>query len=555
MAEEHSFEAAFRRFCRVLDLAEGRFAGGRADEAVALAQIAARIAYPAEVGLFASARLERLLIQLGQTIPAGSAPAPRRPASPLRVLHVLSYARPIGGDTRFAWRWILEDADNTHSVAVTTQADLRGTCEIPPHLEQAVRQSGGSVHFLDAATPCPLKQAAELRRLCQSADIVALHLFPYDVVPILALSAGCDSIRTIFVDHSDHTFWIGASVAHLIAHLRTQSPDFLRRCRGVVPERSVLLPIPLAYKAPLVSRSEAKRLLGYRPEDTILLTIASPFKYSAPGRLGLLDLAVPVLKEHREALLLAVGPTAEGPWGAASAQTDGRIVALGERYENALLYAAADIYLDSVPFSSITSLLEAGCHGAPLLGYAPPDADLWQLGPGAPGLEGTMEMAADADSYRRLLGTLIADKDYRAQRGDHVQARILAGHTGEGWMAFLNNTYSSALLAEQRECTSWQEDVFISGPLTHALSQLYGTKSAMTNTRQLLWRFCRRLPYTARVSLVLQLCRYGFGFSLLNLLPLSINILVRDVIGLARDPMKKVKPSYKIRNYVERPQA
>lgn len=526
---EPQFEAAFDRFCRVLDLAEARADEGRSAEVVALAQIAARIAYPADVGLFASARLERLLIRIGQTIEVDATPPERCPSSRLRVLHVLSYTRPIGGDTRFALRWIVEDAGNLHSVAVTTQADLSGASEMPLHLERAVTNTGGSLDFVDEATSCPLQQAARLRRLCQSADIVALHLFPYDIIPILALSAGCDGVRTIFVDHSDHTFWVGASVAHLIAHLRTQSPEFLLRCRGALAEESVLLPIPLAYKPPSVSRSEAKRLLGYRRDETILLTIASPFKYSAPGRLGLLDLAVPVLREHSDARLLAVGPTADGAWEAASVETNGRVAALGGRSENSLLYAAADIYLDSVPFSSITSLLEAGCHGTPLLGYTPPTADLWQLGPGAPGLEGTMEMAADAESYRRMLARLITDNVYRRQRGDDVQAKVLASHTGEGWIAYLRNAYERALVAERRGCTSLRDDVFLPGSLTQALSHLYDGKGVKTNTRQLFWRFFRNLPYSARVSLVLRLYQHGFGLSLFNLLPSSINALARGV--------------------------
>jgi hypothetical protein len=112
-----------------------------------------------------------------------------------------------------------------------------------------------------------------------------------------------------------------------------------------------------------------------------------------------------------------------------------------------------------------------------------------------------MEMAADAESYRRLLATLIADKDYRRQRGDQVQAKILALHSGEGWMAFLKNAYSKALHAEGRGCTSLLDDVFVSGTLRHALSQPYGRKGVMTITRQLLWRFFRHLPYPSRVSL------------------------------------------------------
>ena len=162
----------------------------------------------------------------------------------------------------------------------------------------------------------------------------------------------------------------------------------------------------------------------------VLLTIASPFKYSSPGRVGFLDLVAPVMAKFPKAVLIAVGPEAKDAWQAGQLQTQGRIVPLGTRWDTNLLYAAADIYLDSVPFSSTTSLLEAGSHGTPLLGYLLPEAEMALLGPGAPGLEDTMQLANDAESYQALLSRLITDSEYRRQKGQRVQEQILSLHTG-----------------------------------------------------------------------------------------------------------------------------
>jgi hypothetical protein len=286
----------------------------------------------------------------------------------------------------------------------------------------------------------------------------------------------------------------------------------------------------------------------------VLLTIASPFKYSAPGRQGLLELVLPLLVEMRQAVLLAVGPDPEGAWREAGLQTEGRVVALGTRFDNAELYAAADVYLDSVPFSSITSLIEAGTWGVPLLGLSPPDPDLWLLGPGAPGLEGTMEMATDAESYRCLLRRLILDKDHRMVSGQRVRAQIIAHHTGEGWRAAIQEVYSRVSTAGDRGCLSEGADRYIAGPLNVALSQLYGQKSLKSHLsghkapeirRQWIRRLLQPLPYRRRLSVAWELYQRQVGLSMITFLPTSFHVVARRLARSAR--RFKNQLSYRIR--------
>jgi len=112
------------RFNRLLTLAEQFYEEGNLLVAARLAQLAAFSAFPANAGLFGSPRLEKLLLEIGKQINPKIVSQKVIPAKmPRRVLHILSYAKPIGGDSRFVWRWMQEDNKSQHSLAITSQAD------------------------------------------------------------------------------------------------------------------------------------------------------------------------------------------------------------------------------------------------------------------------------------------------------------------------------------------------------------------------------------------------------------------------------------------------
>lgn len=514
------------RFCDLLNLAERELASDNVPAAVAVLQIAARYAFPGNAGVFGSRRLESLLLEAGKQIPSPTTPRDKSlNGTSLRVLHVLSYGKPVGGDTRCVWRWIQEDHENQHSVAITTQADVEDVYDIPEVLRNSAKQSGGTLHNLSAETSDPLLQARELRRLCQDVNVVVLHVFPYDVVPVLALAAGCEGVKTLFVNHSDHTFWIGAGVAHSVVHLRKQSEKFLRERRGLEAQDSPVLGIPLPRSATSTTNSEARQALGIKADTVLLLTVASPFKYSAPGSIGFLDLVKPVLDAFPQASLIAIGPTCKEAWQAVSEATNGRVLAMGTRWDTDLYYAAADIYLDSVPFSSITSLLEAGSRGVPLLGYRVSDDDMSLLGPGAPGIDETMIIAEDSAEYQAQLSRLISDTAYRQQCGRRVRDEIIEHHTGSKWAEGVRRQYSIAMKSPQsRGCVTSQNDRLQATSLNIALTRLYPE----WQLRKLFAKYLGTLSYGSRVATTLRLYSRGFELCYWNLLPRSMKEIARQ---------------------------
>lgn len=508
---------------RLAGLAEDFARRGRMLEAVACAQIAAHQAYVRHAGLFASPRLERLLLRIGRTAVApavGPPAAARRADDPglRRVLHVISHARPIGGDTRFAWRWIQADPLRRHSVAVTRQRDL----PMPAHLAEAVAGSGGTLGVLDRLTADPLARARALRRLSRRADLVVCHLFPDDVVPLLAFADRRDTPPVVLVNHADHAFWLGTGVSDVVAHPREAGAVLAERRRGIGRARGALLPIPLADAERACPVEEAKRRLGYAAEDVVLLSIATAFKYRAITGPDFLEAVLPVLRAAPRAVVLVVGPEPEGPWAEAARATGGRLRALGRRADTGQFYDAADIYLDSFPFTSITSCLEAGSRGLPVVAFSPHPEAAPILGPGAPGLRHVLQ-AEDLAAYRSLLGDLVADPARRRTVGEATRAAVREAHAGAGWASALEALYRTAISAPPAPKPIGADGMEVS-PLDLLVHGLYARQAI--GLAETIEGFIRPLPYTARLRALPRMLSLDRAFSFGMFLPRGLERLV-----------------------------
>ncbi len=381
---ESSIRSNFTRFEALVDIAEsfGRAADYRS--AAACAQVAAACAWRNHAGLFASPRLERLLTEIGsKAVSAEPVALVRgRRTPPRRVLHVLTKARPMGGDSRFSCRWMHVDAERQHSVAVTTQE----RDPVPEVFLTATSRTGGHVHCLDADTTDPMVRAGRLRSLAQHADVVALHIYPDDVIPSLAFADGAVSAPVLFLNHSDHTFWLGVNASNMVVQLRDSSVPLSVHRRGIDPERLATLPIPLPPVERTRWRAEAKYNSDWR-------RIRSSCSRSAQGSS---TRPSPDRDSSRRSCRCCSSSTTrccsssarsrKGSGPGRRRRPGGACRALGRRLDTPLLFEAADVYLDSFPFTSPTALLEAGSYGLPLVAYLSPQgrcgsAVPWCAGP------------------------------------------------------------------------------------------------------------------------------------------------------------------------------
>lgn len=443
-AEVRRLDENLADFDGLLDLACRHLAGGRRDTAAAYAQAAAAHAWTNHTGLFASAELEMLLARLGEGLPPEGGRS-RRSADPATVLHVATQMYPTGGHTQAIACWMDQDADRRHRICLTRQ----GSVPVPGKIAHRLVAPYELVR-LDDLRGGLLRRAAALRELAGACDVVLLHLHPYDVVPTIAFS-GVDGLPPIVVvDHSDHTFWVGASVADLHVAMRESGRHLATARRGIDPARSEILSRPLRLAGRTRERAEAKRALGLAPDDVVFVTAADATKYRPIESPGFLDLVVPFFADEPRAHLLAAGPSPDGPWLEAAARTGGRVRALGRLPDVLPLHEAADAYLDSYPFASLTSLLEAGNLGAATLSYRGHPAGCGVLGADTPGVDEHLLVPGTPAELTDALARLVADATWRIGVGERTRQVIAESHTGQGWAKAAARMYEAAASAGGR---------------------------------------------------------------------------------------------------------
>ena len=169
------------------------------------------------------------------------------------------------------------------------------------------------------------------------------------------------------------------------------------------------------------------------------------FEYESGTGDSYVAAVTPVVEELEQVRLVVVGPVQEGGFQEAHAATGGRVTALGERLDNELLYQAVDIYVDSYPQMSPTSLLEAGSYGTPLLALCPQLHVAPILSGDAPGIDDGLLRARSVEEFRAQLRALVLDPASRIELGARTSADIERLHVGDGWRAQLEALYRMAL--------------------------------------------------------------------------------------------------------------
>lgn len=437
---------------------------GKYDTAAVYGEMAAFYATWKHCGLFVSPELEQVLLEIGRkVIPSHPHHRKNNSASgkPKNILHVATSVQSIGGHSKMIGRWIQQDSDRCHSLVLTRQPRK----EVPIPITDAVNNSGGKIYKLNQTMGSIVSWAKKLWEIAAAADIVVLHIHNYDVIPIIAFANKEQSPPVILLDHADHAFWLGAGISDVVANLRESGMHLAQQRRGIEAKRNLLLPTILEPIHRELSREEAKQKLGFAKDSIILLSIARAPKYKTIDGMSYADAHVQLLKKHEKATLIVVGAGNRKDWSQAIAQTQGRIIAHPEREDTAVFYQAADIYVDSFPFISTTSLLEAGSYGVPLVSRFPYSDASAIFGADMPGLTGNLIVARNLEEYTAVLSRLIEDEQFRLSLEELTRTKIADTHLGNNWQSFLENLYiCAASLSRVTPPTVLSNRMFLSEP-------------------------------------------------------------------------------------------
>ena len=403
------------------------------------AQVAADLAFNRHPGFFSSPELEGVLGEIAHHLPNTNPsashvfiPKPSIKGKP-RILHVATNTHGSGGHTRLIERFTINSSENYEHFLVTTAQ--RGP--LPERLRRAFCTSGNN--WLDLSTPGSdlLSRSLKLRSLSREiADVIFLHTHPFDVVPTLAFGVP-GGPPVVILNHADHLFWVGASIADAVADIRLAGQQLTVNRRQIPTTK--ILPIPLANAKEEISGQErlaARKRLGIDIDAIVLLTIATPYKYIPLGGYNFFTTITEILMTHKKAILLACGPNNSGLWKETSKLVSGRIRALGGQSNLADFHAAADIYLDPFPYASLTSLLETSLYAVPAVGMANQASPIFSDGSIIEGDGWTH--ALTTKEYLAHVGELITDSEMRIKQGKRLLEQTVARHLLPAWGAYFN---------------------------------------------------------------------------------------------------------------------
>ena len=430
-----------RLFQKAVSNAQLSLKNCKSNSAVAWAQVAANFAWQRHPGLFYSEPLESVLIEaahgVNKEIPHGFSrkiSVPSANKDKRRVLHVMSQVYSGGGHTRVVVNWIRNTRETSvHGLITTAQAE-----PLPEDLASVIEESEGWYQPLPSFTNL-LEKAFLLRQASRDwADLVVIHTHPFDALPTVAFGE-TGGPPVIFMNHADHVFWLGSSVADIVADWRLVGQKITLTRRGV--KNSKILPLPITKRESSFNRESIRKNLGISDEQIVLFSATAEYKFTPFGGYDFVASLTETLKKNPYALLIVVGgPRLHGRWAQASKSTNGRIKAMGSVNESDLadFYTCADIYVDSFPAGSATSVLEAGIQGLPVVSLHKQEA---------PSLDGYDALAQDTfvnqssslEGFSSLLEDMIACPSSYKEKAKTVQQSIMGTHFAHGWNMFLEN--------------------------------------------------------------------------------------------------------------------
>lgn len=303
-------------------------------------------------GIWASPIMENVIRGFGSAHTFVNAePAPKNN----KALLVMTHAFQSGGHTRLAEAIIRESSRESVDVFIDSPE-----FPIPSTLSDLAVSHRSSI--IQSQTISVLQTTATLQNLARAYKGIVLLTHPEDPIPVLCFAQADWKTPVYLYNHADHQFWFGVSAADVVLNLSTKAAEFSKAWRGT--SHNGIQPIPIQPRTQTdSSRTPLRVAYGVEDSTYLIFSAGSAYKYNPLGSRNFVNAILDAMqKTDRDILCIVAGPSPSLPlWKNALEQSHGRIRALGtlnhDQFQQWL--SAADLYVDSIPTSGWTTVLEA----------------------------------------------------------------------------------------------------------------------------------------------------------------------------------------------------
>jgi len=283
-----------------------------------------------------------------------------------KVLVLVTQLFKYGGHSKLLTNYInkLHDLRKIITIAVSSQ----GTASIPEEI-LGLKARGIISELIIIDETEPSEKIRTLRKIVALNHEVFLFISQDDVITCAALSFKYKPY-TYFINHADHTFWLGVSVIDELIDFRQLGQEISLRKRGF-KGLSKILPLTLNDRR-VFDKAESRARLNLGEDDVVLVIMASAFKLRPDGEYNIFNVIKYALSQSNSVKFLIVGMTQDEYNRLSGINVPENVFCYGVLEDFSEVISAGDFVVDTFPLNSYMALLEClRCDLVPILHWGP----------------------------------------------------------------------------------------------------------------------------------------------------------------------------------------
>lgn len=379
-------------------------------------------------GYYKSETLEILLAKIQQRIlPIAS--HQQKQIKTNKILHICSEVYTSGGHSKLLYNWIKNDFSKKHTILST-----RLSMEEITDISNFYLAGNIDVEHISVKSSSKIESTKLLnQQLLNGYDAITLHIHPDETITNIVLSQKDITTPVCLINHADHVFWLGTSIADMVLQIRESSISIDEERRNILKERQFFLPIPIE-TAHNIEEGDTNSETNF----INILSTGTAYKYNPNEQYNFLEEAFKIVEENPEVIFNIVGMNSDSDY--AKEYQHERIILHGivSSQKLAEIENITDIYIEGFPMPSFTALLQVALRKIPFaLHYNP--LPLFKLF--SDNNEHNIVYPKNLDEWHSNIKKLIRDTKYRSETLQKQHEYVLLNYSIEVWESRIQKLY------------------------------------------------------------------------------------------------------------------
>lgn len=333
-----------------------------------------------------------------------------------KTLHLFSEISSIGGHSKLIFSWMENDKNSKHYLLSTWQ-NFQEVSDIAKSYQYNIDHN---LFVYDQKLNIIEKAQKIVDTLKENYfSRIILHIHPHDVIPSLVFSSQKLKSPVFFLNHAEHTYWLGAPVTDFLLQIRESNILKDSENRNIPVQDQFFLPIPV---------DESYSLKKTEKNTFNIISIGRASKYEPNQEYNFYEEALKIVKKFEHVVFTIIGIELNNP--NRKIYTHERLIFIHPTRDINPYIETADLYLEGFPIPSFTSLLEPAMAGVPfVLHYNP--ASVYKVFDD--NNEKGIFYPKDLKSWELEVGKIITDENYKNLITRQQLTYLQENYSSHGW--------------------------------------------------------------------------------------------------------------------------